>query len=90
MGEQESFGGSQGELAEKALTAVADFLQSVQPGSMVQTFVLIVESIDDEDRWMSAFTAPGQKRWDTLGLLAYATVLDSNVVMEVDPGEDDE
>lgn len=86
MSGTESFGDSHGELAEKALTAVADFIQSVQPGSMVQKFVLLVEVIDEEDRWLSAFTAPGQKSWDTLGLLAYAEAIDSNIALE--PPED--
>lgn len=87
MAKQESFGGSSGDLAEKALIAIADFMQSVQPGTMVQKFVLLVESLDNEDRWLSAFTAPGQKSWDTLGLLAYATALDTSVVMESDEDE---
>lgn len=77
----ESFGESSLEVNEQALAAVAGFLQSVQPGGMVQKFVLVVETIDGEDRWMSAFTAPGQKRWDSLGLLSYANVLESNVVL---------
>lgn len=84
MPDQESFGGSSRDINEQALTAVADFLQAAQPGCMVQKFVLIVETIDGEDRWMSAFTAPGQKRWDSLGLLSYATVLESNVVLGPD------
>lgn len=84
----ESFGESSLEVNEQALAAVADFLQSVQPGGMVQKFVLIVETIDGEDRWMSAFTAPGQKRWDSLGLLAYATVLESNVVLGPEDGDE--
>ena len=56
---------------ERALQRVAELVQEVQPGSMVQRFVLMVETIDNEDRWISAFTAPDQKAWDTLGLLQY-------------------
>jgi hypothetical protein len=73
MGDGESFGGSTTDSNEQALTAVANFIQAVQPGSM------------------SAFTAPGQKRWDTLGLLAYGTVLESNVLLEPeDNGDQDD
>ena len=51
---------------------------------MVQRFVLVVETLDDEGKWFSAFTAPGQKRWDSLGLLAYATAIETNTRMDDD------
>ena len=88
MGQIESFGGSSGETNEKALNAVADFIQQVQPGGMVQKFVLLVETIDNEDRWLSAFTAPGQKRWDSMGMLQYGMTLEQNTVLEAEPYDD--
>ena len=78
MGDLESFGESSIEVNERALTAVADFVQSLPDTKqdMVQRFVLIVETIDENDRWLSAFTAPGQKAWDTMGLLQYAMTME--------------
>lgn len=90
MGHIESFGGSSNDVNEAALTAVADFIQQVQPGSMVQKFILLVETIDNEDRWISAFTAPGQKRWDSMGMLTYAITLEQNTVLADDNDQDDD
>lgn len=84
----EAFGDASGDANEIALGRVADLIAELQPGSMVQRFVLVVETIDAEDRWFSAFTAPGQKRWDSLGLLDYALVCERNVVLEVERDED--
>ena len=56
-----------------ALQRVADLIHELQPGSMVQRFVLMVETITEDDRYISGFTAPDQKAWDTLGLLHYGT-----------------
>lgn len=89
MGHIESFGGSSGETNERALQAVGDFLQTVQPNSMVQKFVLLVETIDGDDRWLSAFTAPGQKRWDSMGMLQYGLTLERNTVLRAEPYDDD-
>lgn len=72
MGNLESFGDSGIEVNHQALAAVADFIRSIGESNMVQRFVLLVETIDEDDRWVSAFTAPGQKVWDTLGLLEFA------------------
>ena len=72
MGELESFGDSSTENNEKALNAIADLVKDILPGSMTQKFVLIVETIDEEDRKLYCYTAPGQKIWDTLGILAFA------------------
>lgn len=63
---------------EAALDAVARLVAEVQPGSMVQRFVLLVEVIDEDDRWLSAFVAPGQKAWDTMGLLEYGLTYERN------------
>lgn len=87
MGRIESFGGSETDANEDALGFVADLIQKVQPGAMVQKFVLLVETIDDEDRWISAFTAPGQKRWDSMGMLDYGLNLEGNTVLT---NEDDD
>jgi hypothetical protein len=89
MGHIESFGGSTNEVNEKALAAVADFIQTVQPGGMVQKFVLLVETIDNDDRWLSAFTAPGQKRWDSMGMMQYGMTIEQNTVLEADPDIDE-
>lgn len=89
MGHIESFGGSQVPVNDKALAKVAELLAEVQPDSMVHRFVLLVEAIDSEDRWISAFTMPGQKQWDTLGLLAWASALEANGVGRCVPEDGD-
>ena len=89
MSSPESFGDSHLDINERALTAVADLIQQVQPGSMTQRFVLLVETIDDEDRWLSAFTAPGQKAWDTMGMLQYGMTMEQNIELGPDEDEDD-
>lgn len=90
MGQVESFGGSNTDANEQALDAVARLINEVQPGAMVQKFVLLVETINDEDRWLSAFTAPGQKRWDSMGMLEYGLTLERNTKLDVEPYDDDE
>ena len=79
----------QGDANDLALDAVSELIQQLQPGSMVQRFVLVVETIDDEDRWLSAFTAPGQKRWDTMGLLQYGLAAETNFVVSSDEDDDE-
>ena len=69
---------------EAALDVVATLIRDRQPGSMVQRFVLLVETIDDEDRWISAFCAPGQKPWDTLGLLQYGLAYETSAFVAVE------
>lgn len=75
---------------EAALERIADLIAEVQPGSMVQGFVLLVEVIDAEDRWLSAFTAPGQKAWDTMGMLQYGITYEHNGLQVADDDEDDD
>lgn len=84
MGESQSFGDSDVPINDWALSHVAALIAEVQPGSMVQKFVLLVEVIDEEDRWLSAFTAPGQKAWDSMGLLQYGLNLENSVRLDTD------
>jgi hypothetical protein len=63
---------------------VAALIAEVQPGSMVQKFVLLVEVIDEDDRWLSAFSAPGQKMWDSMGMLQYALNLENSVRLDTE------
>lgn len=77
-GHLESFGESSTPANEVALQRVGELMQEIQPGGMVQKFVLMVETIDGEDRWLSSFTAPGQKAWDTMGMLQYGMSFESN------------
>ena len=73
MGHIESFGDSSTDANTAALEAISGLLHELKDtkSDMVQRFVLLVETIDQDDRWLSAFTAPGQKAWDTLGLLEF-------------------
>jgi hypothetical protein len=88
----QSFGNSDSPANQQALDAVADLLQRLQEGSMVQSFVLLVETVDLEDRWVSAFTAPDQRAWESLGLLHYALNLENSVRLfpEEDGGPQDD
>ena len=92
MGQLESFGDSSIDANEQALDAVAAFVRSLPntQGDMVQRFVLLVETIDEDDRWLSAFTAPGQKAWDTLGLLEFARDIERSYNNVASPDSDDE
>ena len=79
-----------GEIANAAaIEAVANLIREVQPGGMVQKFVLLVETIDEDDRWISAFVAPNQKRWDTLGLLDYGLTIERQVLIRLEDEDDD-
>lgn len=89
MGDVESFGASSGPANDAALNHVADLLRELVPGAFTQRFVLIVEAVDEDDRFLCAFTAPGQKAWDTLGMLAWGKILESNVSVSRDDDEDD-
>lgn len=70
---------------DAALTHVANLIAEVQPGSMVQRFVLLAEVIDEDGgRWFSSFTAPDQKRWDSMGLLDYGLTFERNFTSSED------
>lgn len=71
MGDVESFGNSSTEYNEKAHEAISDLMQKLFPGCMVQKFLLVVEKIDMDDRKLCVYTAPGQKAWDTDGLISF-------------------
>lgn len=73
-------GNDNSDLDERALDAVSTLIHSIEgcESDMVQRFVLLVETVDENDRWTSAFTAPGQKAWDTLGLLEYGRMLEKS------------
>lgn len=56
-----------------ALNAVSDIVAELQPGSMVQRFVVIVETICEHGKKnLSGYFAPDQTTWETMGLLDYA------------------
>ena len=80
MGEIESSLGGESSSNGDALQAVAELLAKVtdQP-AMVTSFVLIVEASDADDRWLFTFTAPFQKRWETMGLLAFGQACENNM-----------
>lgn len=76
-------------LDEKALEKVTELIVDIQPESMVTGFVLIVQTADAEDRWLSTFTAPGQKAWESLGMLGYCTAIENNAALVDIDDEDD-
>lgn len=78
MGDLESFGNSSTENNEIALQMVADFLAKIKPGHMTQKFVLLIETIDEDDRNLLGYTAPGQKVWDTLGMLEFVSAFEKS------------
>lgn len=90
MGQIESFGKSSTPANEVALQRVGELMQEIQPGGMVQKFVLMVETIDGEDRWLSSFTAPGQKAWDTMGMLQYGLSFEQNFQSHSDPLDEED
>jgi hypothetical protein len=62
---------------QAAHAAVSDLVQQIDPGAMVTRFVLLAEVIDAEnDRALWSFVAPRATKWDTLGLLEFARVLE--------------
>jgi hypothetical protein len=86
----ESFGESSVEVNERAAAAVATFIESLRDiggEGFVPKFVLLVEIVDEDDRWFAAFTAPGQKAWDSLGLLEFGRSMEWNARINI-TGED--
>ena len=56
-----------------ALDAVSALVHEIDPGAMVQRFVLVAEVVDaDGHRILWELVPPGAKAWDTLGLLGFA------------------
>lgn len=77
MGDIESVHG--GDWDEQMLDAISDVIRNAQgEHAMVQSFALVVETIDLEDRFLSTFCAPGQKAWESMGLLQYALSAEQN------------
>lgn len=62
---------------EQTLNAVGTLIMSIDPGAMVQRFVLLAEVVDaDGERALWTLTAPDAKPWDTLGLMVYGQQLE--------------
>jgi hypothetical protein len=79
MGEVESVfsGDEQGNIY--ALQQISELIRGLhEDNAMVTKFVLIVETIEEEDRYLQCFAAPNQKAWDTMGLLRYASMFEEN------------
>jgi NADPH-dependent ferric siderophore reductase len=91
MSSGQSFGDSDDSPAdEAAMHAIAALMEEIQPDSIVTKFVLLVETIEEEDRYFSAMVSPQMKRWDTMGMLQYAQCIeDSLFEMTEPPGDDD-
>ncbi len=69
------------ELREQALSGVAALITDLDPGAMVQRFVLLAEVIDsDGERALWALTPPDARAWDTLGLIEYARLIEAAAV----------
>lgn len=86
MGEIESV--HSGGFDEAMLDAISEVIRQAQgEHAMVQSFTLVVETIDLEDRYLSTFCAPGQKAWESMGLLQYALSAEQNFTVV---GEDDD
>lgn len=82
MANGESMGGSSQPINEVAMNKVGELLEECDAGAVVVKFVLLVDAMDAEGgRFLYGFTAPGQKRWDSLGLLEYGGVLERQVVV---------
>lgn len=59
-----------------AMRHVSELITTVQgDDAMVLRFVLVVETLEEDDRCISTFTSPGLKEWDSIGLLQW--VLDN-------------
>lgn len=79
MDDSESFGDSNKPADELAINAVSTLMKTIQPGAMVQRFILVVETMDEDGKWINGFVAPGQKLWDTLGLMEYAKLAETSI-----------
>jgi hypothetical protein len=78
--------GGNTEADEDATSAIGELFSRSQPGSMVTKFLIIAVAIDEDgDEVLSTFTSQGLKRWDSLGLLAFAQQMeDGRVELEGD------
>lgn len=86
MGEIESVHG--GGWDADMLDAIAEVIRKAQGDhAMVQSFALVVETIDLDDRYISTFCAPGQKAWESMGLLQYALTAEQNFGITVEGDE---
>jgi hypothetical protein len=73
------------EVRDVALSAISDLLQTIEPGSMVQRFVLLAEIIGaDSERSVWMLTPPDAKAWDSLGLLEYAKQVELSATVRGD------
>lgn len=74
---------------EPAMAHVSQLITEVQGSdAMVTRFVLIVESIDADDRYISTFTSPGLKEWDSIGLLQWALDNEGCTVIYTDESDE--
>ncbi len=56
-----------------ALAKIGELIREVQgDDAMVAKFVLIVETFEEDDTYISTFTSPGLKEWQSMGLLHWA------------------
>jgi hypothetical protein len=73
-----------GELAE---AAIGDFIRKVDPDAMATRWVLVVEAIDRDDRYLWVFAPNDAKPQDSLGLMTHATHLEQAATLArmIDP-----
>lgn len=82
--------GGNTEADDDATVAIGELFSRSQPGSMVTKFLIIAVVIDEDgDEVISTFTSQGLKRWDSLGMLAFAQQVEDGRTVLVDE-EDDE
>jgi hypothetical protein len=81
--------GGNTEADDDATTAIGELFSRSQPGSMVTKFLIIAVAIDEDgDEVISTFTSQGLRRWDSLGMLAFAQQMeDGRTVLDDEEDE---
>lgn len=55
-----------------AADAVGNLIAAIDPGTMANRFVLVVETLGNDGAGVWVLTNPGAQPWDVLGLLDFA------------------
>lgn len=72
-------------VAAAGAEAAQSFLDQLSEDLSTGKFVMLVEAVDPQgERCMWMAVAQGQKQWDSLGLLEYARINESGVIIDED------
>lgn len=79
---------AKGDINNRMMDYLSEFVTSeLGPDVVLNKFVVILETVQPEDRYIAGYAAPGMKTWETTGMLDWASHFESSSYIVTDGGE---